>query len=192
MRNRKCCFLQSTPLRRFSFEIFIEPTRPFTIMSGIIVRIIQIVIAILIPFTSILINFLVGAGPDEWYENINKPSWNPPSYLFAPVWSTLYAAMGYASFRAWDKGGGFTGKAKYSLIIYAIQLILNATWQITFFKLQALGWAVVHIVAILILIVINAIMFYRIDKIAGFLFIPYIAWVSFATVLSTTIWRLNA
>jgi translocator protein len=100
--------------------------------------------------------------------------------------------MGYASFRVWDEGDGFKGRARSALIIYILQLILNWTWSITFFKLHLIGWALVHIATLLIVIIINGLMFYQVDRIAGYLFIPYIAWVSFATVLSATIWRLNS
>lgn len=163
-------------------------------MSGIFAnKIIQIAIAILIPFAAMLMNFLIRSVSEvhPWFDQLNKPLWNPPKWIFQPVWTLLLISMGYASFRVWDKGDGFSGKAKNVLILYAINLIVNTTWSLTFFKFHLLGWSVVHVVILLVIILITSVMFYRIDKFAGLLYLPYLAWVSFATVLLVKIWKMN-
>ena len=99
--------------------------------------------------------------------------------------------MGYASYRVWKAGNGFKGEAKIPLIVYCIQLILNWLYTPILFGLQALGYGLVEIIILWIFIVATAILFYRVDKIAGFIIIPYITWVTFATVLNYTLWDLN-
>lgn len=96
---------------------------------GLLIKIVQIVVAVIIPFLGA---WLVGMGSQKnmypWYDLIARPSWGPPDWVFAPVWSLLYASMGYASYRVWDIGSGFSGIARNSLILYIIQLLLNWTW----------------------------------------------------------------
>lgn len=92
-------------------------------------RIVQIIIACSIPFFTVGI---LGYGSQQnmypWYKHINKPSWSPPDWVFAPVWFCLYLAMGFASFRVWEEGYGLAGASKMPLLFYIIQLLLNATW----------------------------------------------------------------
>jgi benzodiazapine receptor len=99
--------------------------------------------------------------------------------------------MGYASFRVFDEGDGFSGRAAFPIIMYIIQLIVNLTWTPVFFYFHLIGLATLHILAVLILLTITGVLFYRIDKLAGILFIPYFGWVAFASYLMITIWRLN-
>ena len=99
--------------------------------------------------------------------------------------------MGYASYRVWSVGGGFSGEARTALIFFIIQLLLNWAWPPIFFGFHLIAVAAVEIVVLLIFVIITALMFYRIDGIAGILFIPYIAWLSFASFLNYNIWRLN-
>ena len=99
--------------------------------------------------------------------------------------------MGYASYRVWKAGNGFKEEAKIPLIVYCIQLILNWLYTPILFGLQALGYGFVEIIILWVFIVATAILFYRVDKIAGFIIIPYITWVTFATVLNYTLWDLN-
>ena len=156
-------------------------------------KIVQIVIAILITFGAV---WILGYGSQNnmypWYDGVKKPSWNPPSWVFGPVWAFLYLAMAYASFRVYDAGDGFSGAARFPLIVYIVHLIINGTWSQVFFNLHMIGAATIHIIVLLIAAVFNGILFYRVDQIAGILFAPYLAWLSFATVLSVTIWRLNS
>jgi tryptophan-rich sensory protein len=124
--------------------------------------------------------------PGEWYAGLNKPSWNPPAWLFGPAWTTLYTLMAIAAWLVW-KRVGFTR----ALGFYFVQLILNAAWTPIFFGAHAMGWALVEISIMWIAILLTLLSFLRDQKTAGLLLVPYLAWVSFATFLNFTLWRLN-
>ena len=124
--------------------------------------------------------------PDEWYAGLNKPSWNPPAWLFGPAWTTLYTLMAIAAWLVW-KRVAFTR----ALGFYFVQLILNAAWTPIFFGAHAMGWALVEISIMWIAILLTLLSFLRVQKTAGLLLVPYLAWVSFATFLNFTLWRLN-
>ncbi len=125
---------------------------------------------------------------DSWYATLVKPELAPPNWIFAPVWSALFALMAIAAWRVYRKRNACSRRA---LIIYGVHLVLNASWSFAFFGLQnpRLGLAV--ILALLALILVTAWQFYRVDRVAGILFVPYIAWVSFATYLNFALMRLN-
>jgi len=125
-----------------------------------------------------------------WYLTINRPSFNPPNWVFAPVWTTLYILMGVASFRVWQKRKTAEW-FHWAIIIYFVQLIFNLMWSFIFFELHQIGFALVEIILLLLLIVINAFIFYRFDKLAAWLFLPYFLWVSFAAYLTYSIFILN-
>ncbi|SDD90725.1 TspO/MBR family protein [Pedobacter soli] len=125
-----------------------------------------------------------------WYPTLNKPAFNPPNWLFAPVWTTLYILIGIAAYLVWVKRDQITHFPR-TVAIYLIQLMLNLAWSFIFFYLHEIGFAMAEIILLLIVIVINAVTFYRIDKRAGLLFIPYILWVSFASFLTYNILILN-
>lgn len=156
-------------------------------------KIVQILIACLIPLAGA---WIIGYGAQKnmypWYNQIARPSWGPPDWIFAPVWTYLYLSMGYASYRVWKTGNGFSGDGKLPLMIYIAQLLLNWTWTQIFFNLHLLGAATIHIFVLLAFIIITCVTFCRVDQIAGILFVPYMAWVSFASSLCFTIWRLNS
>jgi tryptophan-rich sensory protein len=99
--------------------------------------------------------------------------------------------MGYSSYRVYDAGKGFSGEARIPLIFYAIQLLLNWTWSQVFFNFHLLGAASIHIVILLGFVVTTGIMFNKIDRFAGILYIPYIAWLTFASFVCFSIWRMN-
>ena len=130
-----------------------------------------------------------GLGSTEWYDSIQKPSWNPPSWVFGPVWSLLYTLMGIAAWLVW-KEVGFKN-AKIAMVLFFTQLILNGLWSHIFFGMQQIGWALVEIIILLIAIVATTIAFFRKRSLAGWLMAPYILWVAFATFLTYTIWTLN-
>ena len=125
-----------------------------------------------------------------WYPTLNKPSFNPPNWLFAPVWTSLYILIGIAAYLIWVKRNQITHFPR-TVAIYLIQLILNLAWSFIFFYLHEIGFALAEIILLLIIIIVNAITFYKIDRWAGFLFIPYILWVSFASFLTYNIFMLN-
>jgi tryptophan-rich sensory protein len=121
-----------------------------------------------------------------WYAGLAKPSFNPPNWLFAPVWTTLYVLMAIAAWLVWRRGS-----ARTALILFALQLALNAAWSQLFFGLHRIDLALIDIVLLLAAIVATALAFRRHSTAAALLLVPYIAWVSFATTLNFAIWRLN-
>lgn len=124
----------------------------------------------------------------NWYAFINKPTFNPPNWIFGPVWTTLFILMGVASYIIYKQNNK---KSFYALKIYSAQLILNIMWSIVFFGMKNPLGAFFVIIALWILIVYTMLTFYRIKKSAGYLFIPYFLWVSFATILNFSIYILN-
>ena len=147
--------------------------------------------ALLIFFAIAFAPALIGSAfaPDLWYESLNKPSWNPPGWLFGPVWTVLYLLIGYAGYLAWSSS---IGRARQKAFwIFALQMILNALWTPLFFGLHSLGLSLVNMIALWLMILLNAIVFYRLKPAAGLLLTPYLLWVTFALVLNATIWWLN-
>ena len=124
-----------------------------------------------------------------WYESLRKPAWTPPNWLFGPVWSLLYLAMGTAAWLVW-RGRGFTG-ARLALALFFAQLALNALWSILFFGRRSPGAALVEIVFLWALIFATMAAFWRLSRAAGWLFVPYLWWVTFAMFLNHAIWRDN-
>ena len=124
-----------------------------------------------------------------WYVDLTKPSWNPPSWLFGPVWITLYTMMGVAAYLVWQQKD--SPGVKLALWFYAVQLALNALWSILFFGARNPGLALAEISVLLVFILITTFLFWKINVWAGILMLPYIAWVSFATFLNYTILKLN-
>ncbi|MEO3998283.1 TspO/MBR family protein [Mesorhizobium sp. CAU 1732] len=131
---------------------------------------------------------LVGANniPGEWYQALNKPSFNPPNWLFGPVWTLLYVMIAIAGWRIWSEtrtGGAMTA--------WWVQLGLNFLWSPVFFTLQSVGGALAIIIAMLVAIVTFVVLAWDRDRVAASLFVPYALWVGFATVLNASIWFLN-
>lgn len=126
---------------------------------------------------------------DGWYRTISKPSWNPPDYVFGPVWTTLYVLMAVAAWLVW-KGAGLK-PAAVPLSLFGVQLLLNMAWSWIFFGLHQTGWAFAELVILWLAIVATTIAFFRHSMLAGCLLVPYLAWVSFAGVLNFAIWRMN-
>lgn len=124
-----------------------------------------------------------------WYAELNKPSWNPPSWIFAPMWTTLYIMMGIAFARVWHTA---PSKARNTAMgLFVVQLLLNLIWTPVFFGMHQIGIALIIIITLAILIVLTIRLFMKIDNIAGYLLIPYLLWVSFASFLNFTIYQLN-
>ncbi|MFH1300567.1 MAG: TspO/MBR family protein [Planctomycetota bacterium] len=124
-----------------------------------------------------------------WYRTLTKPPWNPPDYVFGPVWTTLYVLMAIAGWLVW-KPAGFR-KAALPLSLFAVQLFLNVVWSFIFFGMHQPGWAFMEIIVLWLTIVATTITFFRCSKLAGWLFVPYLTWVSFASILNFAIWRMN-
>lgn len=128
---------------------------------------------------------------DTWYPMINKPSFNPPNWIFAPVWTTLYVMMGIAAGLVWDRIELQKETVKKGLMFFAIQLALNALWSYLFFGLHNPMLALIEIVLLWLMIYETFVQFNKVNKIAGYLFIPYLFWVTFALVLNASIYWLN-
>ena len=129
--------------------------------------------------------------PGPWFDTLAKPSWNPPSWVFGPVWGVLYGLMGLAAWRVWWMAGGFR-EAGAALGTFLVQLGLNGLWSGLFFGAHAVGWAFVDIVVLWLAILATTILFWRRSTLAGALLLPYLAWVGFAAALNGAIWQLNA
>lgn len=126
----------------------------------------------------------------SWYKTINKPSWTPPNFLFGPVWTALYTAMGVASYLVWRQGGW--ASQSVPLTVYAVQLLLNFMWTPLFFKLHKLDWATYDILGMWVMIVATIFQFKGvIGNLAVVLLGPYLLWVSYASALTIWIWRNN-
>jgi len=125
-----------------------------------------------------------------WYATLEKPSFNPPGWVFAPAWTTLFLLMGIALYIIWNRGLE-NEKVKLAVIIFAVQLILNILWSILFFGLKFPFLAFLEIILLWLVILVNIVKFYNISKPAGLLLMPYIVWVSFAVILNFFIFRLN-
>lgn len=124
-----------------------------------------------------------------WYQMLQKPALNPPNWIFGPVWTTLFLFMGIAAFLVWKKSRG-TGR-KIALSLFGVQFVLNVLWSALFFGWHQVDLAFVEIIALWIAILWTGIFFYRHSKPAGILFVPYLAWVSFASYLNFALWSLN-
>ena len=150
----------------------------------------QLIIAILIAqIIGGMGAFFTMQSVNDWYLTLLKPSWNPPSWVFGPVWSLLYTMMGVASFLIWKKRADY--KVFKPLFIYGIHLAFNLLWSVLFFGLQSVGFAFIEIMLLWLLIIITIKEFFKVDKYAAYLLIPYLLWVTFAALLNLTIWTLN-
>lgn len=124
-----------------------------------------------------------------WYATINKPSFNPPNFLFGPVWTLLYALMGVSLFLILRCES--SPARRNGLIVFSVQLVLNFFWSLIFFRYQLTGWALIEIILMWTAILAMIVLFVRVKPIAGWIQIPYILWVSFATLLNAAIYHLN-
>ena len=125
----------------------------------------------------------------DWYPSLRKPSWNPPAWVFGPVWTALYLSMAIAAWLVWRRAG-WPGGAR-ALGLFAVQLALNAAWSPLFFGLRSPAAGLVDIAALWFAIAATVFAFFRIAPVAGALLVPYWLWVTFATVLNAAIWGLN-
>lgn len=129
-------------------------------------------------------------GPGSWYRTIVKPEWNPPAYVFGPVWTTLYLLMGVALWLIWKSEKPEPLKQR-AILFFVIQLLLNFFWSLIFFRWHSIGGALVEITVLWFFILMTIFAFARINKAAAWLMVPYIAWVTFATLLTAAIYSLN-
>lgn len=149
--------------------------------------------AVLVAFLALSLGVGILAGlvtePNvtTWYPALVKPSFNPPAWVFAPVWTALYILMAVAGWRVWR----ITDFGAQPMLYWAVQLALNFVWSFIFFGAHQILAALIEIAILWLAVLSTTIAFFRIDKIAGWLFAPYLLWVSFAAVLNGAIWELN-
>ena len=127
--------------------------------------------------------------PGEWYAGLKKPSWNPPDWVFGPVWTALYTLMAIAAWLAW-KRGGWAGQ-RTALTVFLVQLLFNILWSPLFFGMKDPVLAFVDITLLWLALLVAVVAFWRARPLAGALLVPYLAWVTFACALNFTLWRLN-
>ncbi|EJL66025.1 TspO/MBR family protein [Flavobacterium sp. CF136] len=131
------------------------------------------------------------SGVETWYPTIIKPVFNPPNWVFMPVWTLLFVLMGIAAGLIWDKIKEQNAEVKKALGFFLIQLALNAIWSYLFFGLKNPMLALIEIALLWLMIYETYLKFIKINKTAGYLLIPYMAWVGFAAILNASIWWLN-
>lgn len=153
------------------------------------------VLSLLIILTATFAVGFVGAqgslrGLDFWYIALNKPAWNPPGFVFAPVWTGLYVMMSVAAWQVWNHPDP-SPRRTWGLVVYGFQLVLNGLWPWLFFAFGKLAVSFVEILILLATLVLNAVLFAGIRRSAAWLFLPYLLWVTFAACLNFAIWRLN-
>lgn len=156
-------------------------------MSSYVKLLIAIAIPVLVGGIS---GFFTVSGVESWYQTIQKPSWNPPNWVFGPVWTTLYVMMGIALWLVWKEDTSRELKM-IAFILFGVQLILNFLWSFVFFKLEQPGFAFLEILFMWVAILATIFAFAQVNKTAAWLLVPYISWVSFAAILNFTIWRMN-
>ena len=125
--------------------------------------------------------------PGDWYDGLAKPSWNPPYSVFGPVWTVLYLGIAIAGWLVWTDAR----RVNAALMLWIVQLLLNAAWSWLFFGIHAMRIALIDIVALLVTIIAFIVVARRSNAVASWLFVPYALWVAFATALNAAIWRMN-
>ncbi|KFM77967.1 Translocator protein, partial [Stegodyphus mimosarum] len=146
--------------------------------------------AIILPHVGgITAAFITRKEVKTWYETLRRPSWRPPNWMFAPVWTSLYTGMGVASYLVWKHGDGFQGPAKLPLILYGTNLILNWAWTPIFFGAHKKGLALAEILVLWGTVGACTYTFASVNKTAAYLMVPYWAWLSLASALTYCIWR---
>jgi len=144
---------------------------------------------LLVAFAAAAVGGFASASASEFYRDLVRPSWAPPGWLFGPVWTVLYALMGVAAWLVW-RARGFGG-AGSALLVFVVQLVANALWSWLFFAWRQGGLAFAEILLLLALILATIVLFWRISRPAAVMLFPYLLWVSFASALTLSIWRLN-
>lgn len=151
----------------------------------------RLIISLILPQLAGLVgSFFTVPAISSWYLNLEKPSFSPPNWIFGPAWVTLYLLMGISIYLVWQKIDE-NQKVKKYLWFFWIHLIFNASWSLMFFGLKSPGLGLINIIIIWLLIIVLIIKFWKINRWSSYLLIPYLAWVSFASLLNYFIWILN-
>ncbi|WP_231183059.1 TspO/MBR family protein [Haladaptatus sp. DYF46] len=157
--------------------------RPSFSLRDVLALLVSIVVCEL---AGIIPSFLTANDVATWYTTLQKPGFTPPSWVFGPVWTTLYLLMGIALYLVWRRRDN-----RFALAVFAVQLLLNAGWTLVFFGMRWPAGGLAVILALLVAIVATMVAFARIDRRAALLLVPYLCWVGFATLLNYELWRLN-
>jgi tryptophan-rich sensory protein len=152
-------------------------------------RAIGLLVWLLLAFAAAAVGGFASASAGEFYRDLVRPLWAPPGWLFGPVWTVLYALMGVAAWLV-GRARGFGG-ARMALLVFVVQLAANALWTWLFFAWRQGGLAFAEILLLLALIVATVVLFWRVSRLAAVLLFPYLLWVSFASALTLSTWRLN-
>ncbi len=142
---------------------------------------------LLVAFAAAAIGAIASVDAAAFYAQLGKPSWAPPAWLFGPVWSALYSLMGVSAWLVWRS----SGSSKGALGLFIAQLAANALWSWLFFAWHRGALAAVEVLVLLALIVCTAITFWRSSRLAAVLLVPYLLWVSFASLLTWSVWQMN-
>ena len=131
--------------------------------------------------------------PDDgsWFASLNKPSWNPPSSIFAPVWTILYASMGISLWLVLTAVEYYNDYHRKAVALFGTQLVLNFCWSIIFFRIRSINGALVNIILLDIAVIATMVVFFKINKAATWVLVPYLLWICFASFLNYTILMLN-
>jgi tryptophan-rich sensory protein len=153
-------------------------------------QLLKLLLSILLPLSlGAIAGMFTSQSVPEWYATLNRPSFNPPNWIFGPVWSALYILMGISFFLIWKQEA--SKERKRAMLIFFFQLALNFAWSFIFFYFNRIGFALVEIVLLWISIVIMLVWFYKVKPLASYINIPYLLWVTFATVLNAAYYFLN-
>lgn len=159
-------------------------SQPNTIKHYVLPCLTLVIICLLIAFLS---GWVTQSHIDPWFNNLQKPSFNPPAWLFGPVWTILYIMIGISGGIAWKQRQ--THKAVWYLFVF--QLIFNFAWSFIFFGAQQIGWALVDMTILLISVIVLIVAAWRQQRLISYLLIPYGLWLAFAFVLNSCLWYLN-
>ena len=152
---------------------------------------IKIIISLAVTFSApVIASFVTAPGTSDWYANLNKPCFNPPGWVFGPVWTVLYVLMAVSAGLVWHKelAGSIV---RMALALYLLQLVLNGLWMPLFFGAKMPLLAFIDIVLLWAAIILTILVFVKVSRYAGLLMLPYLAWTTFAAVLNFSLWYLN-
>ena len=153
-------------------------------------QILKLLVSIILPLSlGAIAGMFTSQSVPEWYATLNRPSFNPPDWIFGPVWTALYVLMGISLFLVWKQD--VSKERNLAILIFLFQLLLNFAWSFIFFYFNMIGLALVEIILLWISISVMLILFYKIKPIASYINIPYLLWVTFASVLNASYYLLN-
>lgn len=153
-------------------------------------QIIKLIVSIIVPLgLGSIAGIFTAQSVPEWYATLNRPSFNPPNWIFGPVWTMLYILMGISLFMIWKQD--MSKERNLAILVFMLQLLLNFGWSFIFFYFNMIGFALIEIILLWISILFMLLLFYKIKPIAAYINIPYLLWVTFATVLNGSYYFLN-